>query len=109
MIKAAFSLRNPFAKDSKSKFNWYKVLALSQNKTFEIQIWHSSSYNLLEIEMDLGWRGHDHAGPNLTVGLFGYELIAKIYDNRHWDYTKGTWETPTPPQIPSSSNPNAAA
>ena len=92
MIRTTLSVRNPFAKDGRNWLTWYKHIALSKNKTFEIELGSASMYNLLSISLDLSWRGHDHAGPELHVELFGFEARIKIYDNRHWNYHEGTWE-----------------
>jgi hypothetical protein len=92
MIKTLLTVRNPFAKDSKMLHNRYQTFALSKNKTFEIEIGSASMYNLFMFSLDLSWRGQDHAGPELHIELFGFELTMKVYDNRHWDYNKGTWE-----------------
>jgi hypothetical protein len=92
MIKTSISIRNPFAKDENCLISWCKTIALTENKTFEIELCSASMYNLISISLDLGWRGQDHAGPELHVELFGFEARIKIYDNRHWNYTNGTWE-----------------
>lgn len=92
MIKTTLSIRNPFAKDENCLLSWYKTIALTKNKTFEIELCSASMYNLFAISLDLGWRGRDHAGPELHVELFGFEVKIKIYDNRHWNYTDGTWQ-----------------
>jgi hypothetical protein len=94
MLKLNITIRNPKAKDMPCQFNWHKTFALSQYKAFEIQVWHGSPYEICSLDIDLAWRGHDHAGPNLQLGILGYELILKTYDTRHWDYKNGTWETP---------------
>lgn len=97
MIKTLLSIRNPFARDKTSRFSWDRTLTLSRFKHFETQVWHGSPYDLFALEIDLGWRGHDHAGPNLLLGVYGFELTLKIYDSRHWDYEKGTWANPHDP------------
>ena len=93
MIKTTLQITNPFAKDSFKQASWFKVGKLTKNKSWELQVWKGSVYELLKLELDLAWRGHDHAGPNLSVGVLGIEITIKIYDNRHWDYEKGTWQT----------------
>lgn len=49
---------------------------------------------LVNLELDLFWRGHDHAGPSILIELFGYMFHAKIYDSRHWNYDKACWYLP---------------
>lgn len=92
MIKTNITIRNPFAKDEKCLLAWDKTLALTKHKTFEVEVCSASMYNLFEFSLDLSWRGRDHAGPELHVELVGFEATIKIYDNRHWNYIKGTWE-----------------
>jgi hypothetical protein len=33
-----------------------------------------------------------HAGLDLEVGLFGYNVHFNFYDNRHWNNEAGCWE-----------------
>lgn len=35
----------------------------------------------------------DHAGIQLMLGLFGYNVEFNLYDTRHWDYELGKWCT----------------
>lgn len=93
MIKAALQIRNPFAKDNSCKFDWNKTISLTKNKTLEVQLWKSSCYNLFLFSVDLSWRGSDHAGPELNIEILGLDFTIKIYDNRHWDYENGTWQS----------------
>ena len=60
-----------------------------KNKYWEIQIIKND--NLFRFEFEYTIRQH-HAGINLELGLFGYEIHATIYDNRHWNYEKEYWE-----------------
>ena len=92
MIKTTLTIRNPFAKDENCLLSWYKTINLTKHKTFEIELCSASMYNLFSFSLDLSWRGHDHAGPELHVELFGFEVTIKIYDNRHWNYSEGTWK-----------------
>jgi hypothetical protein len=41
--------------------------------------------------VDLNWRQTDHAGPWITLNLFGWTVDARIIDNRHWDDERNTW------------------
>jgi hypothetical protein len=95
MIKTNIAIRNPFAKDAPVKFDFWKALVITKNKSFEFQIWHGSMYCLFEFSLDLSWRGCDHAGPSLYISLFGWDVTFKLYDNRHWDYKNGTWQLHT--------------
>ena len=91
MITFSFTIKNPFAKDISNTYNVYKTISLTKHKTFEFQFSRLAFYNLFSFSLDLSFRGCDHAGPSLALDFFGWELVLKIYDNRHWDYDKGTW------------------
>ena len=93
MINFSFNVRNPWGRDLPMHDYVYKHKTLSKNKSFELQISRCSTYNLFRLFVDFSWRGEDHAGPTLEVELGRYFFNAKIYDHRHWDYKKGTWET----------------
>jgi hypothetical protein len=32
-----------------------------------------------------------HAGLDLELGLFGYNVHFQFYDNRHWNVKEGCW------------------
>ena len=65
---------------------------LSKNKYFESQVVYSD-HNIFKFVLDLSWSGRDHAGPNIQISLFGYDLMVGIYDIRHWDYKKAKWQS----------------
>lgn len=66
---------------------------VSKNKSLELQIskWGSADC-LLDLNLDLRWRGRSHAGPELTVQVWSYFFCIKLYDHRHWDYDKNRWQ-----------------
>jgi hypothetical protein len=33
----------------------------------------------------------DHAGLDIDLGLFGYNIHFNFYDNRHWNSEEGRW------------------
>ena len=43
------------------------------------------------IELNIQFSGSDHAGPSFEISFFGYIINLHIYDNRHWDQEKNTW------------------
>lgn len=92
MLKINLAIKNPWSHDSKHHDYFYKHKTLSKNKSFEIQIFRSSPYDLVSFGLDLFWRGEDHAGPSLDLCVYKYCLNIKIYDHRHWDYETGNWE-----------------
>ena len=96
MLSVYVALRNPWAKD-KFRDIWeaygdfperYEKL---KTKGWELQLYYSP-YNLLALNIDLSWRGKDHAGPSIEITLFGFIFDAQIVDCRHWDHVNGTWE-----------------
>jgi len=92
MIRFSFKIRNPWSHDLPHKDYFYKHKTLSKNKSFEVQIFKSSSYDLFSVNLNLDWRGEDHAGPEFYISFWKYNAIIKIYDHRHWDYETGNWE-----------------
>jgi len=59
------------------------------HKYFEFEILRDNYY-LFELELTRT-KKRDHAGINIYLGIFGYSLSAKFYDDRHWDYQKDCW------------------
>jgi hypothetical protein len=92
MINLSLSIKNPFAKDLKKTFSFSKNWKITKYKVFEFQFCRLANYHCVSFHLDLAWRGQSHAGPLFELEFFGYELIIKIYDTRHWNYKKGTWE-----------------
>jgi len=90
MLKFYFGVRNPFSKNT-FKSLWQREKLISQRKAYSVSLIHFPSF-MFEFAVDLNFTGFDHAGPLVEINLFGYSLSAKIYDVRHWDYTKGSWE-----------------
>lgn len=93
MINLILSIKNPFGTD-KFKDLWNKSWAVTSNKTAEIQIYQCSS-NIFELRVDTSWKGHDHAGPSIEIGVGGVYFSFSITDNRHWDPKSKMWETHT--------------
>lgn len=97
MIDFRLAISNPWYKadhEGEQKDYAYVEKQLSKNKTFELQIskWAGVS-NFLLLRLDTCWFGSDHAGPELWVELFGYSIIVKLYDHRHWNYDAGRFQT----------------
>ena len=61
-----------------------------KHKYWEVQVIKNN--NLLRLELQVTTQ-QDHAGCNLELGLFGYELHFTVYDHRHWDHNTGDWVT----------------
>ena len=72
---------------------YWKDAKLTENKNFEIQISRFEPRQILNIGIDLRWRGQDHQGPELDLNILGFMFNVKIYDSRHWNHEKGRWYT----------------
>lgn len=89
MIKVSFCIVNPFSKDLFTDI--YNCSGkITKNKSWEIQI-YKQDYTFLEVDIDTCIIGQDHAGVGINLGLFYFVISAKMYDNRHWDYTNKKW------------------
>lgn len=63
---------------------------ITQNKAWELE---HTYYSDLLVDFDFSIKQRqDHAGINLTLGIFGYGVSARIYDTRHWDYETDSWQ-----------------
>lgn len=70
---------------------WSKDLGqIAKNKFVEMELLLDDE--LIGFNLDLGFRGWDHAGPSLSVSLLFLTFSAKIYDGRHWDHDKECWQ-----------------
>lgn len=89
MFKLSLSILNPFSKDLFNNI-YNRAGRITKNKSWEFEI-YKQDYTLLEVDIDTCVIGKDHAGVSILLGLFSYVFCAKIYDNRHWDYTNRKW------------------
>lgn len=89
MIYFNFNIRNP---------RWWKRFENLfvkfgntpwKHKHWEVQILKND--NLIRVEFEFTIK-QDHAGINLELGLFGYEIHFTFYDNRHWNHEQERWE-----------------
>ena len=87
MIYFNINLRNPWGGDFKNIKVWHGATPF-KNKYWEIQVIKLDNLFRLEFEFNIK---QDHAGANLELGLFGYEIHFTFYDNRHWDYDNNSW------------------
>lgn len=86
MINLNFSISNPFSNEFKNLF--CKADQLYKNKFWEFEVYRSQI--LFEFGFNITTRC-DHAGIDLTLGLFGHTIHLNIYDNRHWNYDEGRY------------------
>lgn len=89
MIYLNFNLRYPRWTERFATIRTWHGPTPFPNKYWEIQI--IKNENLIRLEFEFTIK-QDHAGANLELGLFGYEVHFTFYDNRHWDYEKNCWE-----------------
>lgn len=88
MIYLNFNVRNPRWWDRFNNIRCWAGETPFKHKYWEVQIIKHD--NLLRLEFELTTR-QDHAGANLELGLFGYEIHFTFYDNRHWNSHEGRW------------------
>lgn len=95
MFYFKFNISNPWRYTGQDRVVNYvcKDWSLSKNKNAEIQIskWGLAD-SLMEFVIDLRWRGHSHAGPNISMEIGGYFFCIRLYDHRHWNYKKNDWD-----------------
>jgi len=89
MIYLNLNIRNPWWVDRFHNVRSWHGSTPFENKYWEVQILKND--NLLRLEFGFTIR-EDHAGSNLELGLFGYEIHFTLYDNRHWNYEQGRWQ-----------------
>lgn len=87
MLNIEFNLSNPFS--DRWNLLWGKSGIYSMRKFWELNVYET--HNFIELILNFTIKG-DHAGLYLMFGLFGYSIEYHVYDNRHWDYEKNTWE-----------------
>lgn len=87
MINLQFNIHNPWSK----RFHNYKCYSwqVTKNKAIEIEFLGSS--DIIDIHLSITHR-RSHAGVELELGLFGYNVHFMFYDSRHWDYENNKWE-----------------
>jgi len=90
ILNLRFELTNPF-----DRWDHFRNLGslfgrISEHKAWELE---HSYYSPLLIDIDAKWTHRtDHAGIEIGIGLLGYGVSFRIYDNRHWNHTTNSWE-----------------
>ena len=76
-------------------FDYFKNLGSIHGRITEHTAWELEhtyySGSLIDIDVSLSTR-EDHAGFEITLGVFGYGIHFHIYDTRHWNYELKQWE-----------------
>jgi len=90
IINIRIEMANPF-----DRWEYFRNLGclfgrISQHKAWELE---HSYYSPLLLDVDIQWtHKQDHAGISIGLGLLGYGISFRIYDNRHWNEETNTWE-----------------
>lgn len=88
MIYFNINIRNPRWWDRFTNIkNWCWKTPI-KHKWVEVEVIKND--NLLRLEFQVTTQ-QDHAGCNLELGLFGYEVRFTFYDNRHWNHEEHRW------------------
>ena len=88
MISISLNIRNPWYKEwSKNLFSAVYDTPF-KNKFIELECYkHGHIFSFM-----LNWSiRQDHAGFDIELGLFGYNVHFNFYDNRHWNNEEGRW------------------
>ena len=88
MISLNFSLRNPWS--NTFKLLWCRAYPTPiKNKFIELEF--TKDFTLVSVMFNWTVR-QSHAGLDLELGLFGYNIHLTFYDNRHWNIEQSRWE-----------------
>lgn len=102
MLYFNFSLTNPWFKSTpgSKKQDYCNILLkhgaiskeLLENKHWELEVIFDRR-TILRTELSLSFRNRDHAGLEIGFCFLGYDLAFRVYDIRHWNSEKNTWES----------------
>lgn len=68
-------------------------IPFSIHKYFEIEMSRIRGQEASFLVLSFRWtRCRDHAGAELEFEVLGLSLRIVVYDHRHWDYDKKTWQ-----------------
>ena len=91
LAKLHIQFQNPFGSDADFKNLWFNTWHVGKHKALELQFVVDAA-NIFELDIDVNFRGQDHAGPRFELNLFGWIMILHLYDTRHWNYETNNWE-----------------
>lgn len=96
MINICIILKNPWHNEQRWPWRdfYQNSWRVTKNKTLEI-CFDFYPCELANFNLNTGWRGIDHAGPEFSVGLLGFGLRIQLRDNRHWNHEIDDWENIT--------------
>jgi uncharacterized protein YycO len=87
MIDIKFSIVNPASDRFESIKCWFGNTPF-KHKHWEIQVMKDN--DIIAVDFRVTTR-QDHAGVDLWLGLVGYAVNFKFYDNRHWNHEQGRY------------------
>jgi hypothetical protein len=87
MISLNFNLRNPWSNTFKNLGSTFFATPF-KHKFIELECYKDST--LLTVVCNWTIR-QSHAGLDIELGLFGYNVHFNFYDNRHWNNEEGRW------------------
>jgi len=87
MISFNFNLRNPWSNTFKNL--WCRTYRVTENKSLELEV--TQDFTLVSFMFNWTIR-QSHAGLDLELGLFGYNVYVTFSDNRHWIVEKGRYQ-----------------
>jgi hypothetical protein len=91
MIEFNFEIENPYYSANDFKNIWDKSGQLTENKAWELQLYKNSDC-IVGLGFRFSFRGRDHAGLQINLGLLGYRFDMMVYDIRHWNHAIDSWE-----------------
>ena len=96
MIHFDLEIKNPLERILKIQFGSlfpHLNIKITKNKSFEFDSYIDPSI-LFKILIDTNFTGKDHAGPCLELTFLTFTIAPKIYDHRHWNFSKNRWYLP---------------
>lgn len=68
---------------------------IAENTAVELVVGKAyGDYYIINFDLNLSLKGHDHAGFYFYLSSFGYKIEFNIYDTRHWNYDARRWYLP---------------
>ena len=89
LIHFNFNIRNPYRKPSFQNLFCISKL-FTKHKAWEFEVLYVAQ-TIVECDFSIRVKT-DHAGLDLSFGLFGYVAHFVIYDTRHWDDENDDYE-----------------
>lgn len=87
MLFLNLKIQNPWSNRFESLYDKSGLTPI-KNKAWEIQVMKTVDVFCFSFQAT---HNQDHAGINLELGLFGFNVDFNIYDTRHWNYDKNRW------------------